>query len=209
MKVRPTRRPPAVLAAALSAAVSTALLSGCATGLNAATYQENTRQDTAYADVEGLSLRNLQVQAPTTPDRVLPIGGEAVVTGTLINRTGTEDRLREVTSELASSVTLTAGGQPATSVALPADGTMTEWTAVLSGLREQVRPGGFITVTLTFDRAGRTTVRVPVQSTGNDLENREVRQDPYELHHGGAGHTEDTSGEHAGEPAHEKADGHG
>lgn len=186
---------------AAAAVLTAASLSACATGLNAGTYQQNTRQDTAYADLEGVSLRNLHVKAPSTSDGIIPAGGEAVVTGVLVNSTDTADRLRSVASDLAADVTLTADGAPATGIEVAPGGTTTAWTAVLSGLREQVRPGEFITVTLTFATAGRKTVQVPVQTGDNGLEDREVVRDPYELHHPG--------GEDEGSDSEQTGDAHG
>lgn len=163
---------------ALAALLAAATLSACGTGLQAGTYQQNTRQDVASVDLEGVSVRNLHATAGTT-DGTIPAGGSAVVSGVLVNNTNAADRLRDVSSDLASEVTLTAGGQPATGVEIPPGGSATTWTAVLGGVREQVRPGQYVTVTLTFAVAGRATVQVPVRAGANGLESRPVLQDPY------------------------------
>lgn len=170
--------------ALLAAATVTAALTGCGTGMQAQTYQQNGRQDSAVADIDQLVIRNLHVQGPAAG--VIPAGGEAVLTGSFINRGTAADRLRDITSDLATTVTLTLDGQPVTGIEVPAQGAAGTWTAVLSGLTREVRAGEYIPVTLTFATNGQTKLRVPVQTGDNGLIGREVHQDPYGEHGSGA-----------------------
>jgi copper(I)-binding protein len=172
-------------------ALAAAALAGCGTGMEAQTYQQKGRQDSARADLNQLVVRNLHVQGPLAG--VIPAGGDAVLTGSFVNQGGTADRLRDVTSDLATSVTLTLDGKPVTGIPVPAQGASGTWTAVLSGLTRDVRPGEYIPVSLTFATNGRTTLEVPVQTGDNGLIGREVAQDPYE--HAGGGEGEELHGE--------------
>ena len=181
-------------------ALTAVVLTGCGTGLNPGTYQQNGRQDSAVADLDPLVLRNVHVQGPT--DGVIPAGGEAVLTGTFLNQGSTPDRLRDVSSELATTVTLTLDGQPVTGIPVPPGGAVGTWTAVLSGLTRQVRAGEYIPVTLTFATSGRTTLNVPVQTADNGLADREVAQDPYGEHGAPAEEHEDPKKPAEGEEPH-------
>ncbi len=164
------------LAAVLLAAVA---LSGCGTGLNAQTYKETGRADSTSTNLETLAVRNLHIEGPSASD-VHEVGGEARLLGSLVNRGDTADTLISVTSDSAAAVTLTQDDQPASSIAVDKGRAASNWAAVLQGLSTPLRPGTYVTVTLTFTNAGRTTLQVPVHLGEGDLETREVHQEPYE-----------------------------
>lgn len=161
-----------VLAAALTAG-----LTGCGTGLQAQTYKEKGRQDFASVDLDRLAVRDLHLLAPS--NGTIPAGGSATLVGVVVNRGGATDRLRDVSTDAATGVALQVDGKPATGVALPPGSAASTWTAVLSGLTRPLRAGDYITVTLTFADAGRTTLDVPVQNGDNGLGSRTVDQSPY------------------------------
>jgi copper(I)-binding protein len=172
-----SRRHLTVAVAVLSAAV----LSACGTGFQAQTYRETGRQDAASTDLDSIAVRNLHVQAPTS-GRTLASGGQAVLTGTFVNTGDTADSLLSITTDVASSVTLMIDGRQVTEVPIPARGTSPAWTAVLDGLTKDLHAGDYVSVTLSFARAGRTTLQAPVRAGNNGLGERPPAQDPYGEH---------------------------
>ncbi|MGZ6825292.1 MAG: copper chaperone PCu(A)C [Mycobacteriales bacterium] len=159
-------------------ALSAALLSACGTGLHAQTYKEVGRADGASTNLQALQVRNLHIAPPDTAGGT--ITGTATVVGTLVNNGGTADALVSASTDAASSASLTDNGQPATQVAVPANGLAPgTWAITLTGLTQPLRPGSYITMTLVFDKAGRTTLQVPVRAGDNGVSGRDQLQDPY------------------------------
>ena len=156
-----------------------AALSACGTGLEAQTYKARTPYDYTNAELGDLSLRNLAIEAPLS-DGVLAKGDVATLTGAVVNTGATDDALTSASSDAAATAKLLVDGSPVTSVPVPASGTSgTTWAVSLEGLTKDLRAGQYVTVTLTFDKAGRTTLQVPVRSGDNGLGDREPLQDPY------------------------------
>lgn len=165
--------------AVAAAVLSAALLSGCATGLEAQTYRETGRADSGSADVDGIGVRNLHVTPPLNGSRIAN-PETAVVAGVFTNTGDQADTLTAASSPAAASVTLNDKGAPVTSIAVPANGiTSATWSLVMSGLTEELHVGQYVSVTLTFARAGRTTVQIPVRAGDQGLSDREVAQNPY------------------------------
>jgi copper(I)-binding protein len=160
-------------------ALSAALLSACGTGLHAQTYKESGRQDGGNTALAGVAVRDLHVEAPTTGSTI-PTTDPATVTGVLVNTSGTADALVGASTDAAANAALTDNGQPATQVAVPANGVSSStWAITLTGLTKPLVAGTYISVTLTFDKAGRTTVQVPVRAGDNGLSSRTQEQNPY------------------------------
>ena len=168
-------RRPAVVALAVSAA----LLSACGTGLQAQTYKETGRQDGASTDVAQIAVRNLHVTPPLSGSTI-GTDEAAVLAGVLVNEGNSDDSLVGASSDAASAAVLEEAGKPVPAVPVPARGSSsTTWSIVLTGLVTDLHAGQYITVTLSFQKAGRTTVQVPVRAGDNGLEGRVVEQDPY------------------------------
>lgn len=167
-------RPLTVAAAVLSATV----LSACGTGLQAQTYKEIGRQDSARTDLDHLSIRNLYVEGPAD-DNLLATGKQAVLTGSFVNTGTTDDSLTTLSTDVAGSVALMMDDKSATAIDVPAGGSAGSWTAVLDGLTKDLHAGEYVSVTLTFAHAGRTTLKVPVRAGDNGLKARKPAQDPY------------------------------
>jgi copper(I)-binding protein len=168
----------------LAALAVAGLLAGCGTGLEARTYTETGRTDGATADVggrTGIAVRHLHVDGPTlgsTFDR----GGSVELAGGLVNNGTTADSLVGATSDVAASTVLLVDDRPVSAIPVPALGSAgTAWRIELYPLQRQLRGGQFITVTLSFARAGRVTLQVPVHAGDQGLDDREPEQDPYEL----------------------------
>ncbi|MCW2601021.1 MAG: LpqE protein [Frankiales bacterium] len=168
-----SRRPVTVAALALSAAV----LSACGTGLQAQTYKETGSENGASTTFGGVAVRNLHVTPPPTGS-VITTASQAVLSGVLINESAAEDSLVRASSDAAGTATLMEGAKPATSVSIPPASPVTV-SITLSGLTKELRAGDYVTVTLEFSSAGRTTLQVPVRAGDNGLITRPTQQDPY------------------------------
>lgn len=155
------------------------VLTGCGTGLQAQTYKKRDQGEVSGANVGGIDLRGLAVAAPSDGGK-LAKGGDATLTGVLINGTDQPDTLVSVTSDAATSTVLSAGSATGgTEVVVPAGSLTTDpWSATLRGLTEDLYPGQFVDVTFEFKTAGRVKVSVPVQSGDNGVDTRPTR-DPY------------------------------
>lgn len=158
--------------------LTAAVVSGCGTGLQAQTYKESGRSDGTSTDLESLAIRNLHIEPPTS-GTTLAAGSSAVLTGSLVNHGDTPETLTTVSTDVAGAVSFTDNGQSSTSITIPAGGSSTEWTAVLNGLNAPIPAGTYISVTLEFTNAGRTTLHVPMQIGDASLGSREVEQEPY------------------------------
>ena len=164
---------------AAAAVLSVALLSACGTGLEAQTYKETGRQDGGSVDVGGIGVRNLHVSPPQSGSTITT-DQPAAVLGVFTNTGDEADALTSASSPAAASVTLTDSGKVVTSIAVPAHGApSTTWALVMSGLSQELHAGQYVSITLTFAKAGRTTLQVPVRAGDQGLSDREPAQDPY------------------------------
>ena len=154
-----SRRPLAVAAGLLCLAT----LTGCGTGLKAQTYQRHT-YDFVNADQGDVAIRNLAVDAPTGSGGVFAQGSTAKISGSFVSQGDQDDTLTGATSSVAGSVTLEQGGRTVTQIPVPSLGAATDWLLALTGTTRELRPGSYVDVTLTFAKAGRTTLQVPVRS---------------------------------------------
>lgn len=166
----------------LSAALlSSILLSGCGTGLHATTYTiERSPRDFRSTQVADLQVRNLGIVGPST-GITISSDGTAVLTGSVVNSGDTDDALVGVETDVAGTSTLWLDGKTVTAIPVPAGGATGQWSATLSDLKQDLRVGQYVDVTLVFARAGRLAdLQVPVrtpQDTG--LGERTPEQDPY------------------------------
>ena len=167
------------LVTVVAAVLSGAALSACGTGLQAQTYKERTPHEYTNAGVGDLALRNLAIDAPLSGS-VITKDDVATLTGTVVNEGTEADALTGASSDAAATAKLLVDGSPVTSVPVPASGTSgTAWAVSLEGLTSDLHVGQYVSITLTFQRAGRTTVQVPVRSGDNGLGDREPAQNPY------------------------------
>ena len=166
---------PVALAAVL---VSAALVSACGTGLEAQTYKQRRAYDATLVDLDDLKVRNLAIEAVSEADGA-PTGGGALLTGVVVNDGTTDDALVGVQTDVANDIQLVSAAG-ASQLDIPAGGTSgTDWAVQLSGLTRPVKVGEYVTITLEFAKAGRTTVKVPVRAGDNGLKDRQAEQDPY------------------------------
>ena len=155
-------RRPATLAVAGLLCVG---LTGCGTGQSPQTYKKHS-YDYVNVDLGALALRNLAVDGPADGTGVIPAGGTARVTGTFVSQSDSADALTGASSPAAATATLEQDGHLVQQVAVPKLGSAGGWSVVLQGTTEPLRAGSYIDLLLTFAKAGRTTLHIPVRSNG-------------------------------------------
>jgi copper(I)-binding protein len=141
------------------------VVAGCEAGNNAPTLNFHYPTDAAGTAVGDLSIRNVFVLgAPIGHD--LAKGDSASVFLALIN-TGAPDKLIKISaSGTAASVTLPAGGIPVvTGHPVYYSGPMPR--VVLNDLTRPLLSGSDVTLWLTFEKAGRIKLHVPVLPRAN------------------------------------------
>ncbi len=171
---RATRTAGAVLALALG-------LSGCGAGFRAQTYQERTTSDSTNEAIGALAIRHIRVLPPQRGQCVYPQGSAARVAVVIVNEGVEEDRLASVTSDAGTVEVNGSGGRtisPAQMV-VPGVSTVSQYSFVIRDLRRELRPGNYVTMTLTFQRNGSEEMLVPVEVTNRPGPQREH----YEVAH--------------------------
>ncbi len=159
LRPTPTRRLSRPLA---GTAALLLLLTGCGTGMKAQTYLQQSESDTTNDAVGRIAVRNLAVQAPAE-GFVHRAGSSVPIQMTLVNEGGEDDRLVQATSPAASSVQML----PQAPIPVPRLGTAPPGSQlVLRGLTRDLPTGGYIDLTLTFERNGTKTFGVPVYTVG-------------------------------------------
>ena len=131
-------------------------LTGCGAGQQAQTYKTHT-YEFVNADQGDIAIRGLAIDTDASG---LAKGGTARVTGSFVSQGKTDDSLVSATSPDASGVQ----SEGSSAIAVPAGRRASTWALVLTGLTRDIRPGNYVELTLNFQQAGRTTVRVPVRS---------------------------------------------
>jgi len=145
--------------------LTVAALSGCGAGQRAAVYQVRTSEDGTNAQLGQVLAANLLVRAPTT-GRTLPQGGDAQITGEFVNNSDKPDTLTSVSSADAAAVVLLLHGRTVVpSLAVPPLGVGGLGSTIeLHGLRRELHPGDYVSLTLQFAVNGHADVQVTVQS---------------------------------------------
>ena len=156
----PSRRLVPLLAALLPLA-----LTACGAGQSPDTYEERPTVDAASASMGDLQLRNVHVLPPTGDAAEFAAGESATVTMSIVDEGEAPDRLTAATSDAATNVQLLdKSGDPTDRIDIPGHGSVGEqdFSIELGGLTEALQPGHHVPLTLTFVRAGRKTLSVPV-----------------------------------------------
>ena len=206
---RPRLRP---LAAA--AALALPLLTACAAGQNAQTYQQRAAQDHANASAESLLINAVSVQL-ASQERV-EVGDTARAFAAISNNGPQTDRLVSVESDAAQSVEIVApqgaddveiapGEQVLLTLGEPGRGYLR-----LTGLTRSLAPGESVELVFSFENSPAVTVLAPVRLPDRALPRAESTVEPEGEAHGsedqdseggqvgsgGAGGGESTGSEH-------------
>ena len=153
------------LATGLLALATAASVSACGAGLDAMTYQERNQAESSDASTGSLAIRNVMVEAPPSGE-LYEVGEHATVVLTVTNASDEEDRLVEVTTPVASEVIIRAGGREDGVDVPPFGSTGSEVTLELVGLKQALRPGEYVDLTLRFEDNGTVELRAPIATTG-------------------------------------------
>jgi len=127
---------------------------------------------------QGASTATIAVQQPWA--RATPAGAmTGAVYMTLVNKSGSADRLTGASSDVAPTVQIhemsVVNGvmqmrQLANGLPIPAGGTVTlkpgGYHVMLIGLKKPLAPGQTLPLTLVFEKAGNISVTVPIQAMG-------------------------------------------
>jgi copper(I)-binding protein len=157
----PSRRLVTLLAAGLLPLALTA----CGSGKSPETYLERPTVDAARASMGDLAVRNVKVAPPVGDAAELAVGEDATVTMSIVNVGEAPDRLTGVSTDAATTVELLdKSGTAVDRVDIPGLGAVNgnDFTVRLGGLTQALRPGQHIPLTISFVRAGRRTLDVPV-----------------------------------------------
>jgi periplasmic copper chaperone A len=169
-----------------TAAVALALalplgLAGCGANFEAQTYQQRSAGDGTNAAVGPIAIRNVTLLPPEQGE-THEEGDDVEVELTLTNDGPEDDRLVGASSPAATSVELLEDGSEVDEVELPRLGTTGgRLTLRLSGLTEELRPGRFTEITLTFESSGEVDVPVPVATTGQWDDERERSENFHQI----------------------------
>lgn len=153
------------LTTGLLAAATAVTVSACGAGLDAQTYQERNSASSTDASTGELQLRDVAIEAPRN-DEGYEVGDDAIVTLTVTNRGGEDDRLVEVTSSAAREVAVVAGGRERPMVVPAGGSTANAVTLELRGLTRPLRPSEYVDLTFRFADNGTVDLLVPVELTG-------------------------------------------
>ncbi|SDF83943.1 copper chaperone PCu(A)C [Pseudonocardia oroxyli] len=167
-----TQRTPARLVRVLAAvAVAGVALAGCGAGMQAQTSQQVAAVAGASANGGGIAVRNAEIAYPggLSPEAAIyPVGGVAPVEMVIVNQGAQTDRLVSATSP-AGTVTITGEQTVAPDISLVAGQVAgvpggKQVTIEITGLREDILSGRTYPLVLTFEKAGRVEVGLPVAS---------------------------------------------
>ncbi|MDP9498202.1 MAG: hypothetical protein M3P46_11220 [Actinomycetota bacterium] len=167
MSFRPT--PARRLSGPVAGLVAVLLASGCGAGMKAQTYQQQTEADTTNDAVGTIAVRNLAVPAPQQ-GFVHKTGTDVPLLVTLVNQ-GEADKLLSASTPAASSVQI-VGPSPVLEVPR-LDTADPAYRLVLKGLTRDLEVGGWIPLTLNFERNGTKTVQVPVHTVPTRVAKKE------------------------------------
>lgn len=178
------------IAGAIVAAGAVMASASCAAGQNAATSEEVSSVDAASATVGNMQLAGVAIQAPSGSSYAA--GSSAALSLTIVNNGASADTLADVTSPAFSSWGIVNTSAVAAATTRPTPTQIPPGTSLRLGLRNlgssssnslqtlvltslakkssPLFPGGSVSITFRFTKAGATTLTVPVQlsTTPND-----------------------------------------
>lgn len=168
--IRPNARASRLAAGALIAGLA---LTGCSAGQVSQSANQEPAVNGTVDSVGDIALRNVFLRAPQTSDYVQPGTEAELIFAAANNSADVDDKLVSITSEIGT-VTLTGDAEiPANGLLLVGDpdghdalGTIEREDDVEAQvtLTEPISNGLMYDVTFTFERAGSTTVAVPISA---------------------------------------------
>ncbi|MDQ4118432.1 MAG: hypothetical protein M3235_15930, partial [Actinomycetota bacterium] len=147
-------------------------LSGCGAGQLSQTSEQGAAVNGTNARQGDVFIRDMQIvypQRPASPEAPYPRGAAAPLRFGIVNEGPVADRLVRVSSPIATAVTINGDASLPQNILLLGGGEggtapagVRPVTVELTGLTRPIQAGVSVPVTLTFERAGSTTVQAPV-----------------------------------------------
>lgn len=169
-RLRPSRAVAGTVGAL--ALAGTLALSGCGSGQIAQTSEEGAAVNGTGAQLGDIVIRDMQIvypQRPASAGAAYAAGGSAPLRFGIVNQGPVPDRLVRVSSPTATAATISGDASLPKDILLVGGGEsgtapqgVRPITIELTGLTAPVHAGLSVPVTLTFERAGSTTVLAPV-----------------------------------------------
>jgi copper(I)-binding protein len=137
-------------------------LTACGAGFQPLTYEERNSSEASEIQIGALEVRDLAVEAP---DEFAHEAGETLeVSLVVVNPSGEDDALVEVTTDAASTVELELDGRSVDELEVPAGGALTQGSVSLVDTTRELRAGEYVEMTLRFENNGVETLLVPIRS---------------------------------------------
>ena len=173
-------------------------VAGCSAGQETQTSSQVAAVDGAHGSAQQVDVRNVQLAFPDDSS-TYEAGSSAPLEGGLVNAGSESDRLVEVTSPYAASAEVTGttvlpaesnlwatpakqgggqqpGQQPGQQAPSASSAENAQVHITLRGLNHDIRPGLTVPVTFVFEKAGPTTIQVPL---GTSSEERPEHGSPH------------------------------
>ena len=158
------------VAAVCAAAAGIAMMTGCATGQIAETANVEAAVPGVNADAGPVAVRNIGIEYPSGDE--YQQGSDARLVFSLINDGSTADRLVEISTRAASSVTV--NGSTDIDLQVGAGDSVHAYGSgakvLLADLQRSLRSGQNVDITFRFASAGSTTVPVAVVAPTDEIE---------------------------------------
>lgn len=161
-------------------------VAGCSAGGETQTSSQVAAVDGAHGSAQQMDVRNLQLAFPEGSS-TYPAGSSAPLEGGVVNGGSESDRLVEVTSPYAASAEVTGttvlpaesnlwatpaksggGEQPGQQAPSSSPSQNPQVHITLRGLNHDIRPGLTVPVTFVFEKAGPTTIQVPLGTSPDE-----------------------------------------
>jgi copper(I)-binding protein len=169
-----TSRSSAVTVALAACGLAVAALSGCSAGQVAQTASQQAAVNGTAATVGSVSLRNVHIRAPQSSDYVRP-GSQVELLFVASNESpDSPDKLTSITSD-AGTVTLSGDtslapgdvlvvGEPDAQVAALEQAETADAAKAMVDINKPITNGLTYSFTFNFEKAGQTTVAVPISA---------------------------------------------
>lgn len=153
-------------------------LAGCGASQTSQTANQVSAVNGAQGDAQAIAVRDLQLAFPQG-EPVHKAGSAAQLQGTVANGGPTDDKLVQVSSPFAASGSVSGRSDVPSRTSLTvipgpgrgeasvqgAPSSQPEARITLQSLKQDVRPGVTVPVTLVFERSGATTIQVPLSTS--------------------------------------------
>jgi copper(I)-binding protein len=153
----------------LVAGAATLALTACGASFQPLVYEERNSSTATELTIGALDVRDVALEAPE--ELAHDVGTTVNASLAVVNTSGEDDRLVEVTTDAAVEVALLEDGRPVETIDVPAGAALLddEIGFALIDITRPLPTGTYAEVTMLFESAGAETFLVPVR-TREDVE---------------------------------------